>query len=83
MLPGVVVQPEVKPKSNVTEVDGVTILEGRYAVNAAGKVLSPSSQNITQLRAELTARNLSTQGKRDDLKRRVMVSSVMSSLPAC
>lgn len=73
-------QPEIKTKDNVTEVDGVRILEGKYAMNAEGKVLSPSSQNMAQLKAELTARSLSTEGKRDDLKRRVMVSPVMSSL---
>ena len=70
------VQPETKAKENVTEVDGVRILDGRYAMSAEGKVLSPSSQNMAQLKAELTARSLSTEGKRDVLKRRVMVSFV-------
>ena len=80
---GVMVQPETKPKESVSEVDGVRILEGKYAMNAEGKVLSPSSQNMAQLKAELTARSLSTEGKRDDLKRRVMVSFVMlSSFPS-
>lgn len=73
---GGIVQPETKPKENVTEVDGVSILDGRYAMSAEGKVLSPSSQNMAQLKAELTARSLSTEGKRDVLKRRVMVSFV-------
>ena len=63
----------------MTEVDGVRISEGKYAMSAEGKVLSPSSQNMAQLKAELTARSLSTEGKRDDLKRRVMVSLVMLS----
>ena len=52
-------------------------------MSAEGKVLSPSSQNMAQLKAELTARSLSTEGKRDDLKRRVMVSLVMLSSSAC
>lgn len=76
---GVLVQPETKPKENVTEVDGVRILDGRYAMNAEGKVLSPSSQNMAQLKAELTARSLSIEGKRDVLKRRVMVSLLSSA----
>ena len=76
-------QPEITPKENVTEVDGVRISEGKYAMNAEGKVLSPSSQNVAQLKAELTARSLSTEGKRDDLKRRVMVRFVMLSSSAC
>ena len=57
----------------ITQVDGVSILGGKYAVNAEGKILSPSSQKVPQLKAELTARNLSTEG-REELKRRVMVS---------
>lgn len=80
---GVIVQPEIISKEIVTEVDGVRISEGRYAMNAEGKVLSPSSQNMAQLKAELTARSLSTEGKRDDLKRRVMVSLVILLSSAC
>ena len=79
MLAGAMVQPEVKPKDDVTEINGVKIFEGRYAMNDEGKVLSPSAQNMPHLKAELTARGLSTQGKSSELKRRVMVSCVMSS----
>lgn len=78
-LAGVKVQPEVKAKDDVTEVDGVKIYEGKYAMNDEGKVLSPSAQKVSQLKAELTARGLSTKGKSAELKRRVMVSSMMSS----
>ena len=80
---GATVQPETKPNENVTEVDGVRIFEGKYAMSGEGKVLSPSSQNMAQLKAELTARSLSTEGKRDDLKRRVMVSLVVLCFSAC
>lgn len=75
---GVMAQPK-EATDEVTDIDGVSILGGKYAVNADGKVLSPSSQTMPQLKAELTARNLSTEGKRDDLKRRVMVSLPPSS----
>ena len=68
---GVKTQPE--PNNDVTEVNGVRILEGKYAISEEGKILSPSGQNMLQLKAELAARNLSTEGKREELKRRVMV----------
>lgn len=71
---GVKVQPEVKAKDDVTEVDGVKIYEGKYAMNDEGKVLSPSAQKVSQLKAELTARGLSTKGKSAELKRRVMAA---------
>lgn len=68
---GVKTQPE--PTSDVTEIGGVKIFEGKYAMSEEGKILSPSSQTMPQLKAELAARNLSTEGKSKELKRRVMV----------
>jgi len=73
MYAGVMAQPK-DAVDEITQVDGVSILGGKYAVNAKGKILSPSSQKVPQLKAELTARNLSTEGNREELKRRVMVS---------
>lgn len=70
---GVMAQPK-DAVDEITQVDGVSILGGKYAVNAEGKILSPSSQKVPQLKAELTARNLSTEGNREELKRRVMAA---------
>ena len=47
-------------------------------MNDEGKVLSPSSQNSSQLKAELTARKLSTEGRQKDLRRRLMVRLSLS-----
>ncbi|KAL0023347.1 hypothetical protein WJX77_009730 [Trebouxia sp. C0004] len=70
---GVMAQPK-DAVDEITQVEGVSILGGKYAVSAEGKILSPSSQKVPQLKAELTARNLSTEGNREELKRRVMAA---------
>ncbi|KAL0040844.1 hypothetical protein WJX79_006986 [Trebouxia sp. C0005] len=70
---GVMAQPK-DAVDEITQVEGESILGGKYAVNADGKILSPSSQKVRQLKAELTARNLSTEGNREELKRRVMAA---------
>lgn len=79
LLAGILAQPD--RLDEVTELDGVRIVSGKYALNDDGKIASPSSQNMAQLKAELLARGLSAEGKRDELKRRVMVSHSALSLP--
>lgn len=76
---GVMTQPQ-EAADEVTEVAGVRILGGKYVVSDEGKIISPSALKLDQLKAELTARGLSSEGKRENLRRRVMVSQFR---PAC
>ena len=55
------------------ELDGTLIGPGGFAVTDEGAVISASKLTVPQMRAELTARGLSTEGKRQDLYRRVQV----------
>ena len=55
------------------ELDGTLIGPGGFAVTDDGAVISASKLTVPQLRAELTARGLSTEGKRQDLYRRLQV----------
>ena len=59
------------------------ILKNKYVVDDNGKPLAPTNQNVPQLMAELTARKLSTEGRRDDLKKRVMVWALQCVSPLC
>ena len=53
--------------------DGVQLIDN-CVVDEDGLAVAPASLKIQQLRAELTARNLSVDGRIADLKRRVTVS---------
>ena len=57
----------------ITEVDGYRVLNNKWILGKDDKVLATSNLTMPQLRAELKVRKLSTDGKRDDLKKRVMV----------
>ena len=56
------------------EIDGTMIGPGGFAVTDDGVVISASKLSVPQLKAELTARGLSTDGKRQTLYRRVQVT---------
>ena len=58
------------------EVDGTLIGPGGFAVTDDGVVISASKLTVPQLKAELKARGLSSEGKRVDLYRRVQASSL-------
>jgi hypothetical protein len=58
------------------EVDGMLIGPGGFAVTDDGAVISASKLTVPQLKAELKARGLSSEGKRQDLYRRVQASSL-------
>ena len=60
------------------ELDGTLIGPGGFAVTDEGAVISASKLTVPQMRAELTARGLSTEGKRQDLYRRVQVGHAWS-----
>lgn len=60
------------------ELDGTLIGPGGFAVTDEGAVISASKLTVPQMRAELTARGLSTEGKRQDLYRRVQVGHYWS-----
>lgn len=61
------------------EVDGTLIGPGGFAVTDDGVVISASKLTVLQLKAELKARGLSSEGKRVDLYRRVQASSLRPS----
>ena len=61
------------------EIDGTLVGPGGFAVTDDGVVISASKLTVPQLRAELTARGLPTEGKRADLYRRVQVALSASS----
>lgn len=66
-------QSEEEDEVDLQEIEGVLIGPGGYAVTEDGAVISASKLTMTQLRGELTARGLSTEGKRQELYRRVQV----------
>ena len=72
LIAGVLTQSK-EAEGDVIDVEGVSILRGS-AITAEGKVISVSNMKANQLRAELTARKLSTEGNQKDLMRRVRVS---------
>ena len=63
-----------KEEEDYEEIDGTMIGPGGSAVTDDGMVISASKLTVPQLKAELTARGLSTDGKRQDLYRRVQVT---------
>ena len=63
-----------KEEDDFEEIDGTMIGPGGFAVTDDGAVISASKLTVPQLKAELTARGLSTDGKRQDLYRRVQVT---------
>ena len=71
--PGLVKQSEVE-EEDFREIDGTLIGPGGFAVTDDGAVISASKLTVPQLKAELTARGLPTEGKRADLYRRVQVA---------
>lgn len=58
---------------DLQEIEGVLIGPGGYAVTEDGAIISTSKLTVAQLRGELAARGLSTEGKRPELYRRVQV----------
>ena len=74
MFPGLVKQSEIE-EEDFREIDGTLIGPGGFAVTDDGAVISASKLTVPQLKAELTARGLPTEGKRADLYRRVQVPS--------
>lgn len=80
LIAGVLTQSK-EAEGDVIDVEGVSILRGN-AITAEGKVISVSNMKANQLRAELTARKLSTEGNQKDLMRRVRVSPLHGPL-AC
>ena len=56
-------------------VDGVLIGAGSCAINTDGSVISPSKMTVDQIRAELIARSLPTDGKRKEIYKRLQVDS--------
>ena len=66
-------QSEDDDEVDLQEVEGVLIGPGGYAVTDDGAVISASKLTVPQLRGELAARGLSTDGKRQELYRRVQV----------
>ncbi|KAK9823409.1 hypothetical protein WJX72_002547 [[Myrmecia] bisecta] len=69
---GLVAQNEEAARTR--EVEGVLIGAGDCAVNEDGSVISVSKLTVGQMRAELTARGLSVDGKRKDLYKRVQAA---------
>ncbi|CAL8467194.1 g6730 [Coccomyxa elongata] len=67
-------QSEEEDEVDLQEIEGVLIGPGGYAVTEDGAVISASKLTMTQLRGELTARGLSTEGKRQELYRRVQAA---------
>ena len=71
-VPGLVQQTEME-EEDFREIDGTLVGPGGFAVTDDGAVISASKLTVPQLKAELTARGLPTEGKRADLYRRVQV----------
>lgn len=91
MLTRVCCSTEVEPNAPNSEISEITvrvkerkemvdrtfrILRNKYVLDKDDKIMAPSNQNVSQLIAELTARQLSTEGRREDLKKRVMVRAL-------
>ena len=72
---GLVKQTETE-EEDFQEVDGTLIGPGGFAVTDDGAVISASKLTVPQLKAELKTRGLSSEGKRQDLYRRVQASSL-------
>ncbi len=66
-------QSEEDDEVDLQEVEGVLIGPGGFAVTEDGAVISASKLTVGQLRGELAARGLSTDGRRQELYRRVQV----------
>lgn len=56
-------------------IDGVLLSPSGFAVTDDGNIIPVSKLTVPQLRAELKARGLSVEGKRQDLYRRVQAST--------
>lgn len=74
VVPGLVKQSEAAEEEDFREIDGTLVGPGGFAVTDDGAVISASKLTVPQLKAELTARGLPTEGKRADLYRRVQVA---------
>ena len=59
-------------------IDGVLIGAGNCAITDEGAVISPSKMSVDQIRAELIARSLPTEGKRKEIYKRLQVGTSTS-----
>lgn len=57
----------------IQEVDGYRVLNNKWILSKDDKILATSNLTMPQLKVELKVRQLSTKGKREELKKRVMV----------
>lgn len=85
MTPAMVIE-ELEEEDEIREVEGVLLNHHNFVVDADGTVQSPSKLTVLQMRVELAARSLMTEGNRRDIYKRIQVRNGLSiavPLPVC
>ena len=73
-----VVEESEEEEEDIREVDGVFLNRHNLAVEPdTGVVVTPSKLTVLQMRAELAARGLMTEGNRRDLYKRIQVCALL------
>jgi len=70
---------EEAEEDDIMEIEGVLIGPNGHVVTEDGVIVSASKLTVPQLKVELSARGLSTDGKRPDLYRRVQVRGLAAA----